>query len=77
MFRVFYLMNMHEDVPLMPTFHFILFNESAFKIKVSLCVRQLMYTFLMHTSVIYFYFSLKLVGRSWFVENGLDPLNPK
>lgn len=70
MFQVFYLMNMHEDVPF--TSMFDLLNESAFKIKVPLCVTQLMHTFLMHTSFIYSYFSLKLVGRSWLVENGLD-----
>lgn len=72
MFQVFYLMNMHEDVPFTSTFDLLLLNESAFKIKVLLCITQLMHTFLMHTSFIYSYFSLKLVGRSWLVENGLD-----
>lgn len=61
-FQVFYLMNMHEDAPFTSTFDLILLNESAFKIKVPLCVTQLMHTFLMHTS---FYIFLLFFEVCW------------
>lgn len=45
-------MNMQEDIPFTSKFDLILLY--AFKIKVSLCVKQLMYTFFMHTFLYYF-----------------------